>query len=45
MKTSASKDVQEENVFKKEYCTSMDMYNFNSILKTNYKGTDSTNEI
>ena len=45
LKTSASEISSEEISFIKEYCTSLDMYNLKTMLKTNFKGTDYSNEL
>ena len=45
LKTSASEISSEEISFIKEYCTSLDMYNLKTLLKTNFKGTDYSNEL
>ena len=45
MKKSTSTAMQEQIRFIKEYYTSLDMYNFKNILKTNFKVTDYSTEL
>jgi hypothetical protein len=45
MKTNAAEITAEECNLIKDFCTNIDMYNLESLLKTNFQGVDYSNEL
>jgi hypothetical protein len=45
MKTNATEITAEELNLIKDYCTNVGMYNLKLLLKTNFKGSDYSNEL
>ena len=45
LKINAAEITAEECNFIKDYCTNVDMYNLKLLLKTNFKGSDYSNEL